>query len=368
MSEAVKKVHRGRVLQMPVYLGKQLRGFIYQNDWKVLPMAAVIAALVSMVVRGSFFVSMEGTLKGAFALTFVAIWNGCFNSIQVICRERGILKREHRSGLHISAYVLSHMVYQALLCLAQTVLTLYVSRLCGVRFDLGRPLFTSWTIVDIGITVFLITYASDMMSLFISSMVHTTTAAMTVMPFILIFQLVFAGGFFALPGWASNISKLTVSSYGLKCISAQADYNSLPSTVGWTSVEKMENERITFSVTVGDAVGMLTDESNPVGKTLGGIEIAGGITISDAAQMSIVTGLVDPDKTVEAGTSIGEIIDLVGRERVKDLVMTRTAISNPAYEYSRDNITGCWRSLCIFILLFALLSMISLKRIDRDRR
>ena len=116
--------HRGRGAQVRIYLGKMLRMFIYQNDWKVLPMAALIAGLVGMVIRTRLFVNMEGTLMGAFALVMVCIWNGCFNSIQVICRERDVIKREHRSGMHISSYIVSHMLYQALLCLAQTAVTL----------------------------------------------------------------------------------------------------------------------------------------------------------------------------------------------------------------------------------------------------
>ena len=79
--------HAGRIDQTFIYLGKQLRFFINQSDWKVLPMAAVIAGLVGMVIRRRFFVSMEGSLISAFALTCVALWNGCFNSIQSVCRE-----------------------------------------------------------------------------------------------------------------------------------------------------------------------------------------------------------------------------------------------------------------------------------------
>ena len=116
--------HRGRGAQVLIYFGKLLRMFVYQNDWKVLPMAALIAGLVGMVVRNKFFINMEGTLMGAFAMVCVCIWNGCFNSIQVICRERDVIKREHRSGMHISSYIVSHMMYQAQLCLAQTIVTL----------------------------------------------------------------------------------------------------------------------------------------------------------------------------------------------------------------------------------------------------
>ena len=43
--------HRDRLSQVPIYLGKQFRFFINESDWKVIPMAAVIALLVAVVVR-----------------------------------------------------------------------------------------------------------------------------------------------------------------------------------------------------------------------------------------------------------------------------------------------------------------------------
>ena len=160
--------HRGRVSQVSIYLGKQLRFFINENDWKVLPMAAVIAALVGMVIRKRFFINMEGSLISGFALTCVAIWNGCFNSIQSVCRERAIVKREHRSGMHVSSYVAAHMIYQLLLCLAQTGLSVYVLVLMGIKFP-EKGFMTPLMQIDIGISMLLISYAADMMSLFLSS-------------------------------------------------------------------------------------------------------------------------------------------------------------------------------------------------------
>ena len=147
--------YRGRIPQVLVYFGKFLRIFIYQNDWKVLPMAAVIAGMVSIVIRRSFNVTMEGTLLGALALSCVAIWNGCFNSIQVICRERNIIKREHRSGMHVSAYVMAHLLFQMIICLLQTGITLYVCSATGVRMT-GEAPFTGSMMIDLGITIFLI--------------------------------------------------------------------------------------------------------------------------------------------------------------------------------------------------------------------
>ena len=86
-----KARHRGRIEQVWIYLGKLLRMFVYQTDWKVLPMSAMIAGLVGLVTRKTCYLNMEGTLMGAFAMTCVCIWNGCFNSIQVICRERDVI-------------------------------------------------------------------------------------------------------------------------------------------------------------------------------------------------------------------------------------------------------------------------------------
>ena len=253
--------HRGRLEQIWIYFGKLMRMFIYQNDWKVLPMAAIIAALVSMVVRRSFFKTMEGDLGGAFAMTCVAIWNGCFNSIQVICRERGIVKREHRSGMHVTSYIISHMLYQALLCAAQTAVTLYTMRLVGVSFPTGG-FITRFFMLDIGFTLFLVTYAADMMSLFISSFSRTTTSAMTVMPFVLIFQLVFSGGpFFNLPQWAKSMTRYTVSSYGLKCIAAQADYNNAPNVTAWNMLQRLRDYEVGGTVTVGQVLDFATNEN-----------------------------------------------------------------------------------------------------------
>ena len=76
--------YRGRLGQIGLYLGKFGRIFVYHNDWKVLPMGAVIAAVVIFVVGQNLFVTQEGTSTGTFALACVCIWIGFFNSIQTV--------------------------------------------------------------------------------------------------------------------------------------------------------------------------------------------------------------------------------------------------------------------------------------------
>ena len=57
--------YSGRIEQVGIYFKKFLRMFLYQSDWKVLPMSALIAGLVGMVMNASLFRTMEGTLMGA---------------------------------------------------------------------------------------------------------------------------------------------------------------------------------------------------------------------------------------------------------------------------------------------------------------
>lgn len=355
--------YRGRAGQVPVYLGKHLRGFVFQNDWKVLPISALIAALVSMVVRRDFFLTMEGTLKGAFALTCVAIWNGFFNSIQVICRERSVVKREHRAGMHISSYVFSHMVYQMMLCLAQTVLTVYVCRLSGIQFP-DEGMMTPWMTLDIGITVFLISCAADMLSLFISALAHSTTAAMTVMPFLLIFQLVFSGGIFSLPSWATNLSKLTVSSYGLKCIAAQGDYNNLPMATGWNTLARLEDDTVSGEVSIGQIADLFER----------GLRQSENASDEDA---EMLTDIINSqyiqkrrDVVIPYSFRIGDVIDVIGKDAVRSAIESRTAAAGQisAYEKTKDNVIDYWGSLILIMLLSAAAATVTLEFIDRDKR
>ena len=417
--------YRGRSAQIWIYLGKLLRSFVYQNDWKVLPMAALIAGLVGMVIRKRMFLNMEGTLMGAFAMVCVCIWNGCFNSIQVICRERDVIKREHRSGMHISSYIFSHMLYQALLCLGQTAVTLYVTLATEVKSPLIGEVLPIY-FLEFGISLFLITYASDMLSLWISSLARTTTTAMTIMPFVLIFQLVFSGGMLTLPAWTESLTHFTISNPGLKVIAAQADANHRPYATIASMVSKMRDNEVGGTVTMGQVMDLLTDESNPTiaqlrSRQLGGVftlgelkqqledsksfealrgeQVLPNMTLGDVLDAVNAAGIMDKyaDTTVDASftlgqaidllagnpdlqarrdqqitvkTTVGELMDLVGEDNVKSFLEQKAAEANYVkdYEYTEDNVVGYWLQLLVFVFAFAALATITLEFIDKDKR
>lgn len=310
-----KQKHKGRLRQIPIYLGKLLRMFIYVNDWKVLPMSAIIALLVAMVAAQNMCLTMEGTIFGALALACICIWNGFFNSIQVVCRERDIVKREHRDGMHISAYVSAHVIYQAMLCLAQTVITVYVSIAAGLHFP-KAGFITPYFNLDIGITIFLTTFSADMMALMISCIAKNTTSAMTIMPFVLIFELLFSGTMFSLSGFAAQITGLSIAKWAINCLCAQANYNSLPMVTIWNKA-----------------------------LTLRGIEYHGMHPVKEVMDYLINHGYAN-DITVWMGQNS----------------------QNPEFATTVDNIVTCWLSLCAFAALFIIIAVILLERVDKDKR
>ena len=65
-----------------------------------------------------------------------------------------------------------------------------------------------------------------------------------------------------------------------------------------------------------------------------------------------------------------DVIDLFGREKVKQAVNEKSmeAGQNSAYEKTVGNIANCWITLGLMALLLALLSIIALEFIDKDKR
>ncbi len=338
---------KGRVYQTGVYLGKFFRMFIFQSDWKVMPIAALIAGLVGLVMKGGLFLTMEGTLLGSFAIACICVWNGFFNSIQNVCRERAIVKREHRSGLHISSYITAHTIYQAFMCLLQTIITLVVLSKMGVQFPKNPVgLVTGNVILDLGITIFLTTFAADMLSLLVSSLVRNTTTAMTVMPFLLIVQLIFSGGFFSLPDSVLFLTDYTITKWSLTATCAQGQYNHLPMTALWKSIKKMRNG----SVTAGQLKEFMLASPD----------------FSGDPEMVILLSSIPDDKVIE----FDDFITVIEEQDGGIAIEQKSAEWNQEDKYDSDPaiIIKCWQMLAIQILVYIGIATAALEFIDKDKR
>ena len=170
--------------------------------------------------------------------------------------------------------------------------------------------------IFIGISILLVTYTADMMALMVSCIVRTTTTAMTVMPFLLIFQLVFSGTFFSLTGFASKLSLLTIAHWGILSLCAIGGYNQLPMVTLWNTLFKFKD-----------------------------VEIAGEKPLLDLIQHAEKAGYRDDF-----------------------LLWSGSYNQDPSYVSTAQNVLHTWGALLVLMVVFIVVAALALKAIDRDKR
>ena len=212
--------------QVGVCFGRCSRGFKNEKGWKLIVSVALIMVLISTVTGEDLFVGFDDTRNGSFALVCACLWTGIFNSIRVVCRERDIIRREHRTGLRMSAYVTARMLFEARLCLVEGLVGPLVVWLINIGHFIKKGVILPPPL-EMWITFFLIIFAADCMAMMISSVVTNENTAMTVMPFALIIQMIFSGTVFELEGLTDAFSRLTISRWGMNGLSAIANVNKM---------------------------------------------------------------------------------------------------------------------------------------------
>lgn len=203
------------------------------NDWRRLVLMfaqpLIIGLLLAVVAGDEVFKAYGDTKSMIFALSCAAIWLGIFNTIQEICKERVILKREHMAGLSLTVYMFSKVTVQLIIGLVQALILVLI-----FVAALGSPeegLWLSHSSVEIMLTVFITIVAAEMLGLIVSACVRSGDKAMAVAPFILIVQLLFSGILFELKGAGKYLSYVTVSKWSVGALGAISDLNNLEGNI-----------------------------------------------------------------------------------------------------------------------------------------
>lgn len=236
---------------------------LIKNDLQRLLMIflqpVIIAVLLSWVAGDDVFDVYNSTKSILFAASCAGIWVGLFNSIQEICKERNILKREYMANLRLGAYVLSKFVVQLILSAAQALIMIGMFILTvgspekGVAFDNA--------FLEMLITMLLTIFASSSIGIVVSAISKNSDKAMTTAPFLLIIQLLFSGILFELKDFTEKISYITVSRWSVSAFGTIANLNSLEMAVAGMPHEAEDvyeyafsNIAVSWSVMAGFAV------------------------------------------------------------------------------------------------------------------
>jgi len=196
----------------------------------------LIAYLFSFVTVQETFKSYFDAQSMLFCLSCAGIWVGLMNSIQEVCKERNIVRREYMSDVRLSSYICSKLAVQTLLAIVQCGLMLAVFVLTIGKPDKG-VIFGNSTI-EMMITLVLVTVSSSSLGLLVSSLVKNTDRAMVFAPIILIPQLLFSGILFKLEGVTEILSWICVSRWGMQAFSNTANLNG----VLWNSLSLKYND------------------------------------------------------------------------------------------------------------------------------
>ncbi len=136
-----------------------------------------------------------------FLMAFSAIMFGCVNAIREFVKEGAIYKRERAVNLGILPYMFSKMAVLGVLCLFQSVVLVV---LINVFDPFGHSIVLP-PFLEVYITIVLTSFAGLMLGLMISALAPTSDRATSLVPIILIPQVIFSGAIFPLTSWGLQI-------------------------------------------------------------------------------------------------------------------------------------------------------------------
>ena len=191
----------------------------------LLMQPVIIALLLKIVADDNIYKIYETTQSMMFSLSCSAIWIGLFNSIQEICKERSIVKREYMASLKLPSYILSKFLVQFLLVAVQAMLLLGVFAVAIGEYPEGI-IFKNFYF-EMYITVLLTILAAMSIGMVISALVKSGDKAMTLAPFVLIIQLLFSGILFKLEGIGKIVAYATISKWSVAAFGSIVNLNEL---------------------------------------------------------------------------------------------------------------------------------------------
>ena len=134
--------------------------------------------------------------KYLFIMAFAAMMFGCINGAREIVKEAPIYRRERTVNLGIGPYMFSKIIILGILCLLQSaILVLAVNWIAPIQQGILLP-----APLEVYITMALTSLAGLMIGLTVSALAPNNDRAVSLIPIILIPQVIFSGLLFNLNG------------------------------------------------------------------------------------------------------------------------------------------------------------------------
>jgi ABC-type multidrug transport system ATPase subunit/ABC-type multidrug transport system permease subunit len=156
-----------------------------------------VALLAAVAAPSPLIWDRQGGATTMFVLGCAVVWFGMINSVREVVKERPIWRREQLAGGLVPAYLTSKVAVLGVLAAFQSVTVLICLALTLGLPDhgpIGAPVIT------VGITLWLGNFAGIATGLLVSTLAPNSDRAMSIVPYLLIPQLVLSGVLFKLGG------------------------------------------------------------------------------------------------------------------------------------------------------------------------
>jgi ABC-type multidrug transport system ATPase subunit len=186
--------------------------------------APVIALLLLLSLQtGNLQQDSASPRPMVLVIVIAACAMGFVNSCREIVRELAIYKRERTVGLSLLDYLASKLVCLSILAAAQTfILTIVV---IAPQSPSADPVLLGSVVVELMVVVFLTMMATLAIGLAVSALVETDSAALVLVPVLIVSQLVLANGMIDIsstPGLA-QASLVQPGRWGFSAAASSAD-------------------------------------------------------------------------------------------------------------------------------------------------
>jgi len=162
-------------------------------------------------------------LKVLFIFSCIGIWIGLSSSVREIVKESAIYARERLINLGLFPYLGSKILIRSALTLVQTLLIVLT---VIVGFKSPQYNLMPW-FLGLGITGFLTLMSSISLSLMISAFVKNENEANSILPLIMIPQIILSGVLFELKGLPGKLGWLTISRWSMGAYGSLVNVNEM---------------------------------------------------------------------------------------------------------------------------------------------
>ena len=230
--------------QATIYFKKFLRLLLNKKSLFFIIEAILLPLIISIAFNSNeVFEKYHITRTSSIMFISAALWIGLFNSVTSICNERKVIKFEYQiKGLSLPSYVAARVLTELVLCLAEAVLMIGT-----IVILYPHAQGNGSQIVLFGVTLFLVIFTSDMLSLLISAFVKKSSQAMTAMPLVLMVQLLFSNFLQSLDEkipFLVWISHATITRWGTTAFFRIANMNNLVPSQGHTDWQVYQKDGV----------------------------------------------------------------------------------------------------------------------------